>query len=193
MVSVFDICMLLLLLVGNSSSHCIELQVLDDGRYTWRHNSVLLHLANSLSLIKNTSLFADLPSFPSPSLITGDSLRPDLVLVLNNTSVYLLELTFGVESKITINSDRKAAKYCPLFNSLRSKYTNIKFVNLSMSALGIFGSSSDSLLQMLQDLHFDNNFQQSIVMKASNIAIRCSYYIYCRRNKTWTSPELLNF
>ena len=31
----------------------------------------------------NTSLYADLPSFPSPSLITGDSFRPDLVLVLN--------------------------------------------------------------------------------------------------------------
>ena len=38
----------------------------DDDRYTWRHNSVLLHLANSLSSFKNASLFADLPSFPSP-------------------------------------------------------------------------------------------------------------------------------
>ena len=33
----------------------------------------------------------------------------------------------------------------------------------------------------------------NIVMKASNIAIRCSYYIYCRRNKQWTCPNLLNF
>ena len=83
---------------------------LEDGRYTWRHNSVLLHLANSLSSFKNTSLFADLPSFPSPSLVTGDSLRPDLVLILNNTSVYLLELTVGFESNIAINSDRKLRK-----------------------------------------------------------------------------------
>jgi len=111
---------------------------LDDGRYTWRHNSVLLHLANSLSSLKNTSLFADLPSFPSPSLVTGDSLRPDLVLILNYTSVYMLELTVGFESNITVNSDRKLAKYCPLFNSLRTNYTSIKFVNFSMSALGIF-------------------------------------------------------
>ena len=155
---------------------------LDDGRYTWRHNFVLLHLANSLSSFKNTSLFADRPSFPSPSLVTGDSLRPDLVLILNGTSVYMLELTVGFESNITINSDRKLAKYHPLFN-----------VNLSMSALGIFGASSDSLLQMLQDLHFDSNIQNNIVMKASNIAIRCSYYIYCRRNKQWTCPNLLNF
>ena len=90
----------------------------------------------------------------------------------------------------TINSDRKLAKYLPLFNSLRTNYTSIKFVNLSMNALGIIGTSSDSLLQMLQDLHLDANVQKNIVSKASNIAIRCSYYIYCRLNKQWTSPDL---
>ena len=94
---------------------------------------------------------------------------------------------------IAIISDRKLAKYRPLFNSLRSNYTSIKFVNLSMSALGIFGTSSDSSLHMLQDLHFDATAQKNIVMKASNIAIRCSYYIYCRRNKQWTCPDFLNF
>ena len=64
---------------------------LQDGRYTWRHNSVLLHIAKTLSSIASSSLYADLPIFPSPSLITGDSLRPDLVLMLNNASVYVRE------------------------------------------------------------------------------------------------------
>jgi len=58
----------------------------------------------------------------------------------------MLELTVGFESNITINSDRKLAKDRPLFNSLRTNFTSIKFVNLSMSALGLFGASSDSLL-----------------------------------------------
>jgi len=39
-----------------------------------------------------------------------------------------------------------------------------------MSALGIFGAPCDSLLQMIQDLHFDANFKKNIVIKASNIA-----------------------
>ena len=30
-----------------------------------------------------------------------------------------------------------------------------------------------------------------IIMKAMNISIRSSYYIFCRRNKPWTNPELL--
>ena len=166
---------------------------LDDGRYTWRHNSVLSYLAKSMSSIKNASLYADLPSFPSPSLITGDSLRPDLVFVLNNTTVYLLELTVGFESNIKVNSERKAAKYHPLFTNLRTEYTNINFVNLSMSALGIYGTSSDTFLQMLKDLNFNQNLTHQIIMKASNIAIRCTYYIYCRRNKQWSNPELLQY
>ena len=77
-----------------------------------------------MSSIKNASLYVDLPSFPSLTLISGDSLRPDLVLVLNNTTVYLLELTVGFESNIKVNSDRKAAKYHPLLRSLWTEYTN---------------------------------------------------------------------
>ena len=129
---------------------------------TGRHNSILLHLAISLSSLTNTSLFADLSSFLFPSLVTGDSLRPDLVLIVNNTSVYVLELSVGFESNISINSDSKLAKYRPHFNSPRTNYTSIKFVNLSMSALGIFGASPDFLLQMLQDLYFDANVQTNI-------------------------------
>ena len=81
----------------------------------------------------------------------------------------MLELTVGFESNITINIYHKFAKYYPLFNGLRTNYTSIKFVNLSMSALGIFGAPCDSLLQMIQDLHFDANFKKNVI-KASNIA-----------------------
>ena len=51
-----------------------------------------------LSSLANSSLFVDLPNFPFPSLITSDSLRPDLVPVLNNAFIYVLELTVGFES-----------------------------------------------------------------------------------------------
>ena len=166
---------------------------LQDGRYTWRHNSVLLHIARTLSSVVHSSVFADLPIFPSPSLITGESLRPDLVLVLNNTSAYVLELTGGFESNIKINNDRKAAKYHPLITNLQRSYSTVKFVNLSMSALGILGTSSESFLSMLTDFNFDEKTKNHALLKSMNIAIRCTYYIFCRRNKSWTNPELLNF
>ena len=55
---------------------------------------------------------------------------------------------------LLVNSDRKAAKYHPLLTNLRAEYTYINFVNFSMSALSIFGTSSDTFLQMLNDLNF---------------------------------------
>ena len=166
---------------------------LQDGRYTWRHNSVLLHIARTLSSVANSSLYADLPNFPSPSLITGDSLRPDLILVLNNASVYVLELTVGFESNIKINSDRKATKYRPLINHLHSSYSTVTFVNLSMSATGIFGTSSESFLSMLTDLQLDDKTKKNALLKTMNIAVRCTYCIFCRRKKSWTHPNLLTF
>ena len=36
------------------------------------------------------TVYVGLPSFPSPSWINSDSLKPDFVLVLNNTTLYLL-------------------------------------------------------------------------------------------------------
>ena len=63
---------------------------LEQGRYIWRHDSVLNLIANTLSGLQSCSLYADLPAFLSPSLITGDSLRPDLILISNNNDyIYL--------------------------------------------------------------------------------------------------------
>ena len=171
-------------------SSCIT--YLEEGRYTWRHNSVLLYLAKTLTSLSKCSLYADLPSFLSPSIITGDSLRPDLVLV-TDTSLYILELTVGFESNLQINSDRKKVNYHSLISDLTPTFSNIKFINLSMSTLGLLGKSSDSLLLFLEDLKFDKPSSQYIIKKIMNISIRCSYYIFCLRNKPWTNPALLEF
>ena len=165
---------------------------LEEGRYTWRHNSVLLYLANTLSSLNQCTVYADLPSFISPCLITGDSLRPDLLLLTEDSTLYIIELTLGFETNMQANSIRKANKCTTLIKDLSSTYSKVTFINLSMSALGVMGSSCDSFLSLLQDLHFDKLMQKRIVMKTINIAIRSSYYIFCQRNKPWNSPELLN-
>ena len=113
--------------------------------------------------------------------------------MLNNTSAYVLELTVGFESSVKIKSDREAAKYHPLIANLQRSYSTAKFVNLSMSALGIRGTSSRSFLSMLTDLNFDEKTKKHTLLTSLNIAIRCTYYIFCRRNKSWANPELLNF
>ena len=162
---------------------------LDHGRYTWRRDSVLNFIASTLSALPSCSIYADLPAFLSPSLITGDSLRPDLLLITKNKTLYILELTIGFETNIKVNSDRKALKYNSLHHALRSKYNQINFINLSLGALGTVGSSSDSSSELLKAVDFDSKMQKAILSRIMNITIRCTYYIFCCRNKPWTSPR----
>ena len=125
---------------------------LKDGRYTWRHNSVLLFLAKTCSSFSDCLLYADLPSFFSPCVITGDALRLELVFISRNSILDILKLTVGFESNIQINSDRKASKYGSLIMDITHAYSDVQFINLSMSTIVIIGNSSASLLLMLDDL-----------------------------------------
>ena len=92
-----------------------------------------------------------------------------------------------------MNSDRKASKYNPLHQELGSKYKQIKFINIPLRSLGTVGSSSESFIDFLKCLEFSQPIQQSILSKMINITIRCTYFIFCRRHKPWTDPDLLAF
>ena len=92
-----------------------------------------------------------------------------------------------------VNSIRKANKYNRLINDLSSTYNKVTFINLSMGALGVMGSSCDSFLLLLQDLSIDKLVQKRTIMRTISIAIRASYFIFCRRNKPWKNPELRTF
>ena len=80
-------------------------------RFTWRHNSILNFLANTLQTVNGSALYADVPGFKSPSIITGHTYRPDLLLSLSNGSLYVVELTVGYETNLENNVKRKKAKY----------------------------------------------------------------------------------
>ena len=79
----------------------------------------------------------------------------------------------------------------PLQVDLDKAYDRLKFANLCISSLGIFGNSPDSFLQMCHDIGIDKHHLNFIVTKLSTIIIRTTYYIFCMRNKPWGQPELL--
>ena len=80
-----------------------------------------------------------------------------------------------------------------LIREQQKNFNDVRFVNLSMSALGVFDHLTKSFLEMLQDLKFDVTTRNFINRRTMTIAIRTTYYIFCRRNKDWDSPELLVF
>ena len=77
---------------------------LNEGRFTLRHNSALLFIANSLQSIVGSTLYVDLSDFLSPCIVTGDAFRPDLLLVTADKRLFMLELTVGFETNLNINA-----------------------------------------------------------------------------------------
>ena len=110
---------------------------------------------------------------------------------IGKTTLYMIELTVGFETNLNSNAGRKHGKYHQLIRDLSSDFHNIKFINLSLSALGIFGKSCEPFIEMCKKLEFDKRRTDFIVQKLSTIIIRSTYYIFCMRNKPWTNPDLL--
>ena len=160
-------------------------------RFTWRHNSILNFLANTLQTVNGSALYADVPGFKSPSIITGDTYRPDLLLSLSNGSLYAVELTVGYETNLENNINGKKAKYKELVKQLDENFNEVNFINLSMSSLGIFAQECSTFLEMLGNVGLDKNYQTYCVRKMMTIAIRSTYYIFYCRNKEWESPDML--
>ena len=106
---------------------------LNQGRYTWRHDSVLSLMVSSVStcLESDQRLFADLPGHQAsnspPSTIPVDilstSCRPDIVLC-HGKNIKLLELTVcsntlqGLQSACTRKQSKQV--YVSLLNDLES-------------------------------------------------------------------------
>ena len=166
-------------------------EYLNEGHFTWRHDSVLNFIGSSLMCVKGSKLYVDLPGFITLSVITVDGLRPDLLLTIEIKLLYILELTVGFETNLKVISDQKLKKYLPLISDQENNFDKVKFVNVSISSLGVFGQSTNTFIDMLKDLKFDEQHIRYVKKKSISTCIRAPYYIFCKRNKDWTSPELL--
>ena len=164
---------------------------LSEGRYTWRHDSILHFIASTFQSIQEASLIVDLPGFVSPSVITGDSLRPDLLINVHNKCLYVLKLTAGCETNLANNITRIDKKYQDLIMTLRHQFNKVTCINLSISTLGVFASLSTDFIKMLKELNITDQHQNHILRKLSTIAIRSTCHIFCRRDQEWTTPDVL--
>lgn len=75
----------------------------------------------------------------------------------------------------------------------QEKFHLVKFVNLSISTLGVFEKECSGFIEMLERLKSDKAHVRYVIRKIVNITIRTTYYVFCCRNRDWTTPGLLNF
>ena len=155
--------------------------------------SALKFLVETLQSIQHAKLYVDLPGYLPPCIVTGNSLRPDILLSTADNILYIIELTVGFETNLNNNAHRKELKYRHLLSDLATDYKEIKFINLCISFLGIFASSSNSFLRMCNDNGIGSQHLNFIILQFPTIIIRTTYYIFCMRNKQWCDPEPLNY
>ena len=80
------------------------------------------------------------------SILTGESLRPDMLLNIEDKCLYIIELTVGFETNLERNAQRKEFKYRSLLKHYENTYCRMKLINVSTSSLGMFGQASEPFL-----------------------------------------------
>ena len=163
------------------------------GRYTWRHNSILANITKVLVGLKDVEIYADLPGYNCPTSVTKSLKRPDLIQRKEN--VVVVELTCGVMTKVRENGERKQTSYNETLQDLKARYNNATFANLSMSALGLISKndSGQNLSDTLTSIGVPKVNATNVIRTAINICIRSIYYLFCKKDKDWLDPDLLIF
>ena len=182
------------ILIGCSTS-------LEQGRFTWRHDSVLLHLTQYLrrKCPPSISIYADLngwratesPPATLPPDLSVSSCRPDLVITAND-SVYILELTILANSLESLNNSqvRKTQKlsYGILLGDLEQRGIKVSYQTLEIGSLGHYISSNAS--KSLLGLPCTDKPSIKLLLAAlSKIAISCSFNIFNAHKFTDWNPN----
>ena len=175
---------------------------LEQGRYTWRHDSVLSSIIGSIreDLIDGYQLFSDLDGFPAPHggvipphvLVTN--LKPDLFLINESTRVILLlELTCPWDSNIERANSYKQEKYAPLIADLSNHFTVFQF-SIEVSVRGQISKGNRARIKsfVYRCCRDPKKATGSILKSCSKLSLLCSYSIYCaRKEPSWSSPHPL--
>ena len=157
---------------------------LDKGRYNWCHDSILKNLVTYLkSICGNLKYYADIPGFESPSVITGEERRPDIV-ICNTNKLYIIELTVRFETRISVNTERKLKHYENLCKELSQSFESAIYINLSMGALGLIGKDSKNFYNLLKmTLKLQKEQANNLIEKIMSCCIRTTYYIFLQKGQ----------
>lgn len=160
-------------------------------RYLWRHNSVLNCIIYYLSsrLTTNMRLYVDIPGNESTDALFTGGQRPDLVLDTTR-KLFVVELTVCFETNLLKSRNYKKDRYMYLKENIIDKSKEVHLIFLELSSLGFYSSEIVEFKNFLKELKLN---PKQILEKCVETCIRTSYYIYNRRAKEWTAPELLLF
>ena len=176
--------------------------MLDQGRYTWRHNIVLRKIMDALKDIKDHSwkIYCDLSDATKtagttiPPEILPTQQRPDLVLINESSnSIVIIELSIPFEANIRKAHEYKENRYASLVNDLQERGYDTNLFCIEVGSRGLICSSNKQALNSIFSQITNNkkslkrafnNFLKTI----SQCAMVCSYSIfYSKYDDDWAT------
>ena len=136
-------------------------------------------------------LYVDLPGFRAsesppatlPTNLLTSTARPDIILI-SGDNVTILELTIPSKSKEAINKakERKSNKpnYNSLIGDLEERGLSVTYRTLEIGSLGHY--LPDAIHSVSHSFQITKSETKSVLLKASKVAISCSYHIFNSRN-----------
>ncbi|CAH3016538.1 unnamed protein product, partial [Porites evermanni] len=132
---------------ATSTTPSLHVRIWQDGDYHKVPFSFCLNPESLLHVVAGRQQYLDRFTWRHDSILnfTAKSLQPSKCL-------YVLELTVGFEFNLNNNAVRKKEKYLNLINEMSRNYRCVRFVNLSMSSLGVFSDECSTFLDMMNDI-----------------------------------------
>ena len=172
-------------------------------RYTFRHDSVLSHLLNTIVKKKkeSTEVYADLNGWringgTVPQDLALTEQKPDLVVVDKAavpTKVLLIELTVPWDSAQNFQAalERKTARYERLTEDLKAGGVDARNLPLEIGCRGVINQRNAANLEYLCNLIGIQGIKK-LKGALGRIAVIGSYRIWLARNSLeWSSGELI--
>ena len=167
--------------------------MLDQGRYTYRHDSILNFIVSKIDKDKYT-VYSDINGFQTtnggtiPVTMAVTELKPDLVIVNDQKkTVDIFELTVPFEHNITTRHTFKSNKYAHFSKDITSHKT--KITAFEVGSRGYLTPENEKRLRMICSFCVKGTKPKEFLESISKLAITCSYLIYtARKQPTWVSP-----
>ena len=170
-------------------------EALTQGRFTWRHDSVLNCIISHIKeeIPPSSKLYADLPGLRAsesptatlPTNLSTSTARPDIVLT-TESSVTMLELTIPSNSHDAIRKakERKINKpnYSFLIGDLKERGLSVTYRTLEIGSLGHY--LPDAIQCISYSFQLTKAESKQVLQRASTLAIACSYHIFNSRNSS---------
>ena len=174
---------------------------LDQGRFTWRHDSILSHLAIEMKKAKpdNITLYIDIPghkinggTIPADILTTLE--RPDIVIIIRSEKkIVLFELTVSFEKNADAANLRKSTKYVDLSSDISKNGWNVECVPFEIGSRGhINNRNKKNILETLKK-HNIHITKKQMLQDLCKISLLCSFSIFqAHCQPVWQSPPYLH-